>query len=66
MRARTEATYLREPLLWLVAAVWLSAGQLVGAQAPDGAPAPGGLDRRRRGPSPGPMTRRGTSIREHP
>jgi len=38
MRARTERNCFREPLLWLAAAIWLSAGQLVLAQAP---PSPG-------------------------
>jgi Tfp pilus assembly protein PilF len=39
MRARTEKKCLREPLLWLAAAVWLSTGQLAWAQTP-GSPGP--------------------------
>ena len=41
MRARLEERYLREPLLWLAAAVWLWAGQLAWAQAPGASPVPG-------------------------
>src|SRR5262245_15514116 len=40
MRARTERNHLREPMLWLAAAVWLWAGQGAWAQAP-GSPASG-------------------------
>jgi tetratricopeptide (TPR) repeat protein len=38
MCARTERNYLREPLTWLAAAVWLWAGQVAWAQTP-GSPA---------------------------
>jgi tetratricopeptide (TPR) repeat protein len=41
MRARTDRQVLREPLVWLAAAMWLWAGPSAWAQAPDVSPTPG-------------------------